>query len=47
MAISGFFAIGVAGALGCWLRWGLGVLLNPIFPTVPMGTLAANLVGAC
>ena len=45
MAISGFIAIGVAGALGCWLRWGLGVLLNPVFPTLPMGTLAANLAG--
>ena len=27
------------------MRWGLGTLLNPIFPTVPLGTLAANLVG--
>lgn len=45
MAINGFIAIGVAGAMGCWLRWGLGVLLNPVFPTLPMGTLAANLAG--
>ena len=28
-----------------WLRWGLGTLLNPVFPTLPFGTLAANLVG--
>jgi len=27
------------------LRWWLGMLLNPIFPTLPLGTLAANLVG--
>ncbi len=27
------------------LRWGLGALLNPVFPTLPLGTLAANLVG--
>jgi CrcB protein len=27
------------------LRWGLGVLLNPVFPTLPLGTLAANLAG--
>ncbi len=28
-----------------WLRWGLGILLNPVFPTLPLGTLAANLSG--
>jgi CrcB protein len=27
------------------MRWGLGVFLNPLFPTLPLGTLAANLVG--
>lgn len=31
--------------LGAWLRWGLGVWLNPLFPTLPLGTLAANLLG--
>ena len=45
MGFSGFVAIGIGGALGCWLRWGLGVLFNPLFPTLPLGTLAANLVG--
>ncbi|BFI95501.1 MAG: fluoride efflux transporter CrcB [Rhodanobacter sp.] len=30
---------------GCWLRWILGMRLNPIFPTLPLGTLAANLLG--
>ncbi|HEY8585992.1 MAG TPA: fluoride efflux transporter CrcB [Rhodanobacter sp.] len=45
MGINGFVAIGVGGAFGCWLRWGLGVVLNPLFPTLPLGTLAANLVG--
>ncbi|WP_225737499.1 fluoride efflux transporter CrcB [Dyella acidiphila] len=43
--MSGFLAVGIGGALGCWLRWILGVLLNPIFPTLPLGTLAANLSG--
>ena len=38
-------AIGVGAALGAWLRWGLGLWLNPLFPTLPMGTLAANLLG--
>lgn len=40
-----FLAIGVGAALGAWLRWGLGLWLNPVFSTVPLGTLAANLSG--
>nr|WP_275577150.1 fluoride efflux transporter CrcB [Dyella flava] len=43
--MSGFVAVGLGGALGCWMRWILGILLNPIFPTLPLGTLAANLSG--
>ena len=38
-------AIGVGAALGAWLRWGLGLWLNPLLPTLPLGTLAANLIG--
>ena len=45
MGLSGFLAVGVGAALGAWLRWGLGIALNPFFPTVPLGTLAANLIG--
>ena len=45
MNLTGFLAVGLGGLLGCWLRWILGVLFNPIFPTLPLGTLAANLVG--
>ena len=45
MGFSGFAAVGIGGVLGCWLRWGLGVLLNPLFPTLPLGTLVANLAG--
>ncbi|HXZ47522.1 MAG TPA: fluoride efflux transporter CrcB [Usitatibacter sp.] len=40
-----FAAVGAGAAAGAWLRWGLGVLLNPVFPTIPFGTLAANLLG--
>jgi len=40
-----FVAVGAGAAVGAWLRWGLGALLNPLFPTLPLGTLAANLVG--
>jgi CrcB protein len=37
--------VGVGGAAGTLLRWWLGMRLNPIFPTLPFGTLAANLIG--
>lgn len=40
-----FAAVGIGAALGAWLRWGLGHALNPLFPTLPLGTLAANLFG--
>ena len=40
-----FLAVGGGAALGAWTRWGLGVALNPLFPTIPLGTLAANLIG--
>lgn len=38
-------AIALGAVLGAWLRYGLGLWLNPLFATVPLGTLAANLVG--
>lgn len=40
-----FAAVGIGAALGAWMRWGLSAILNPVFPTLPFGTLAANLVG--
>jgi CrcB protein len=39
-------AICVGASLGAVLRWWLGSQLNALFPTVPPGTLVANLVGA-
>ena len=45
MNLIGFAAVGVGAAVGAWLRWWLGILLNPVFPTIPMGTLAANMLG--
>lgn len=45
MGIYGIFAVGAGAAMGAWLRWGLGILFNPVFPTLPMGTLLANLLG--
>jgi CrcB protein len=43
--LSSIAAVGVGAAVGAWLRWGLSYALNPVFPTIPLGTLAANLVG--
>lgn len=37
--------ISLGAALGACLRWVLGLLWNPVFPSVPLGTLAANLSG--
>lgn len=46
MMLGSFLAVGVGAALGAWLRWGLGIWLNALQPNMPLGTLAANLVGA-
>lgn len=45
MTMSNFFAVGFGAFFGAILRWVLGIALNPVFPTLPLGTLAANLVG--
>lgn len=39
-------AIALGAALGALFRWQLGARLNALFPTVPPGTVAANLIGA-
>lgn len=38
-------AISLGAALGALLRWGLGLGLNALWPAVPPGTLAANVIG--
>jgi CrcB protein len=45
MGAYGFVAVGLGAAIGAWLRWWLGIRFNPVFATLPLGTLAANLVG--
>jgi CrcB protein len=45
MSISALAAIALGAVLGAWLRYGLGLWLNPVFAALPLGTLAANLVG--
>jgi CrcB protein len=42
---SGLIAVGVGAAIGAWLRWALALLWNPVFGPVPLGTLAANVIG--
>lgn len=41
----GFAAVGLGAAFGAWARWLLGLALNPLFVALPLGTLAANLIG--
>jgi CrcB protein len=41
----GFLAVGLGAALGAWLRWGLSLAMNHWFAPIPLGTLAANLIG--
>ena len=44
--VTSFLAVVLGGALGCVSRWLLGNALNLMFPAIPPGTLAANLIGA-
>ena len=43
--MNSLFAVVFGGAVGCVARWMLGFLLNALFPAIPPGTLAANLIG--
>lgn len=43
--LSSILAISVGAGLGALLRWQLGLKLNTLFPTLPPGTLVANIVG--
>src|SRR6202163_859789 len=38
-------AVSIGASLGALLRWWLGLTLNAHFPSIPPGTLAANLIG--
>lgn len=44
-ALWSVLAISAGASLGALLRWLLGIRLNPLLPALPLGTLAANLVG--
>lgn len=38
-------AVGGGAAVGAWARWGLSYWLNPRLTQLPLGTLAANVLG--
>lgn len=45
MSWAGFVVVGLGAALGAWLRWGFSILLNAVYPMLPLGTLLSNLLG--
>jgi CrcB protein len=45
MNLVSFFSVGLGAFAGAVLRWFIGLALNPLLPTLPLGTLAANLAG--
>lgn len=45
MTLPSAVAVFVGAGLGALQRWSMGNALNPLFPTLPLGTLAANLLG--
>ena len=45
MTLLGALCVFVGGGIGACMRWALALLLNPLSHVVPIGTLAANLIG--
>lgn len=43
--LNSILTISIGASLGAVLRWLLGMSLNALFPAIPPGTLAANLIG--
>lgn len=43
--LNAVLAISVGSAVGALMRWQLGLRLNQLFPTLPPGTLVANIIG--
>jgi CrcB protein len=43
--IYSILSIFIGAGLGALMRWGLSLGLNAVFPTIPLGTLASNLIG--
>ena len=45
MGLLSVLAVGLGAFAGAVLRWVFGIWFNPLLPVVPLGTLAANLLG--
>ncbi len=45
MSLPDILSVSIGAAVGACLRFGLGAAMNPIFPTIPLGTVAANIIG--
>lgn len=45
MLLASVLSIAAGASLGALLRWVLANQFNPLFPALPLGTLAANLLG--
>ena len=43
--LKSLLVIAVGASLGAWLRWLLGMKLNALLPTIPPGTVIANMIG--
>jgi len=43
--LTNFLIVGFAAAIGAWLRWVIGYFLYVLYPGIPFGTLAVNLLG--
>ncbi|PVZ65426.1 fluoride efflux transporter CrcB [Pelagibaculum spongiae] len=44
--LNSIIAISAGASIGATLRWLIGSALNSLFPSIPPGTLIANLLGA-
>ncbi|NGX63600.1 MAG: putative fluoride ion transporter CrcB [Candidatus Anoxychlamydiales bacterium] len=45
MILSQILSICIGASTGALLRYGLGLSMNSIFPTMPLGTFFANIIG--
>ena len=43
--LTNFFLVGIAAAIGAWLRWVIGYIFSVLYPSFPFGTLVVNLLG--
>ena len=43
--LKSLIVIAIGASVGAWLRWLLSIKLNALFPTIPPGTVVANMVG--